>query len=97
MKPTAYTVGNPDVYEDFIDEHKEDAKKATGGVVFLTREEAEEVVADGFLPSRWFNGRTIPGRVYGLLIPDIPSYVKINEQSDGLWYELTKSATLVKL
>ncbi len=67
-KATAYTLGNPDRYEPYMDEDfDEPPMKAPGGVVYRTRKEAEAMVADGFLPKEWFDGKKIPGRVYGLL------------------------------
>ena len=66
MQATAYTVGNPEVYEPHMDEEP-NPRKAKGGVVFLTRKEAEETVKNGFLPTEWFDGVQLPGRVYGLV------------------------------
>jgi len=66
MKPDAYTVGNPVAYEQYFDEDP-NPRKAIGGIVYLTREEAEDVVKDGILPPEWFDGKILPGKVYGLL------------------------------
>jgi hypothetical protein len=91
MEAIAYTVGNPEVYEPYMAEEP-NPMKAKGGIVFLTREEAEEVVKDGFLPSEWFDGLQLPGRVYGLVgDPEID----FEESKDGL--SLTRPARLVKV
>jgi hypothetical protein len=91
MEPTAYTVGNPEAYEPYIDEEHKPMKQI-GGVVFKAREEAEALVADGFLPTEWFDGKFLPGRVYGLIC-DYDNDVKHN----GHYFALTKPARLVRV
>jgi hypothetical protein len=80
MQPKAYTVGNPEAYEPYLDEEP-DPRKAKGGIVFLAREEAEEVVKGGFLPSEWFDGLVLPGRVYGLVCDPL---IDVEEGEHGL-------------
>lgn len=89
MKATAYTVGNPDSYEEYLD--TEETMKGVGGVVFITKEEAEASVADGFLPFDWYE-RVIPGKVYGLVC-DVETDVETWEH--GL--RLNKAALLVRV
>jgi len=91
MEPDAYTVGNPEVYEPHMDEEP-NPMKAKGGVVFFNREEAEETVKNGFLPTEWFDGLQLPGRVYGLIgDPEIG----FEEASFG--FSLTRPAKLVRV
>ena len=84
----AYTVGNPDSYEPFLDKDP-CATKAVGGIVFLTREAAEETVKNGFLPTEWFGELKLPGRVYGLVDAEF------EESVDG--FSLTSPAKLVRV
>ncbi len=91
MEPDAYTVGNPESYEPYMDEYPE-PMKGVGGVVFLTREEAEETAKGGFLPKEWFDGKILPGRVYGLVCD--PSQ-DAEETEDGL--SLVRPVRLVRV
>lgn len=94
MFPDAYTVGNSDVYEDYLDETLKPMKQS-GGIVFQSLEEALLCIASGYLPAEWFpNGEILPGKVYGLLC---------DPTNDVAWSEeykqhyLLNPAELVKL
>ena len=91
QEPTAYTVGNPKAYEPYMDDEPS-PMKAEGGVVFLTREKAEEAVKSGFLPLEWFDGKQFPGKVYGLVGDP---QLDFEEAECGL--ALTRPAKLVRV
>ena len=102
----AYTVGNPETYEDAIDDPK-GCEKCPGGAVFETLRdatnaigifEAEALDGRGFLPPEWFPGRDpIPGKVYVVELP-----TGFEEDSEPCNYgfgarQLTVAATLSRL
>lgn len=74
IKANAFTLGNPDSYEALFKRttHAGPPMKAAQGVVYENRADAQAVLdADpaGFIPPKWVNGRQVPGKIYGVMLP----------------------------
>lgn len=77
----AYTVGNPVVYDPLLLEGKP-LRKAEGGVIFSSVEDALDTLENGKLPLKWFP-EGLPGAVYSVELDGMLERVSVEDSYCG--------------